>query len=97
MFELVLVKASVSNFHLFLMEQLKGGIEALKCSPKEQTEYLILFQALKVPANQWKEATHDSFILIRKRREKSSQHMFSREVRQRKHWQQCYSKLWLGP
>lgn len=31
-FELVPVKASASNFHLFLTEQLKGGIQARKCS-----------------------------------------------------------------
>lgn len=51
MFELVPVKASAANFHLVLTEQLKGGMQALKRSPKEQAEYLIRFRALKVSTN----------------------------------------------
>lgn len=71
MFEFFPVKALVSNFHLFLTEQLKGGIQALKWSQKEETEYLIQFQALKVPTNQCNGEAGDSFILIRKGREKT--------------------------
>lgn len=75
MFELVPVKASASNFHLVLTEQLKGGMQALKCSPKEQAEYLIQFRALKVSTNQRNGEADDSFILIRKGRERPGQHV----------------------
>lgn len=70
MFELVPAKAAVSNFNLFLTEQLKGRIQAQECSPTEQSEYLIWFQALKVPTNQQNGEADDSFILIRRRGEK---------------------------
>lgn len=63
------------------MEQLKGGMQALKCNPKEQAEYLIGLQALKVPAKQWDGEAGDSFILTRKQRGKGRQHVLCRAGR----------------